>query len=135
MTVRRVDDWALQLDDLVSRRVREPFAWGVNDCALFAADAVLAMTGIDFAAGMRGKSAKSAMRFVRVSGGLEEIVSDVLGPMCGTSQVSDGDLVLVRTRKGAAVAVVIGTGLATAPGPNGLAAIPLCTALCGWKVG
>ncbi|WP_213805763.1 hypothetical protein [Granulicella sp. dw_53] len=32
-----------------------PFAWGTNDCALFAADAIQACTGIDIAADFRGK--------------------------------------------------------------------------------
>lgn len=30
-----------------------PFAWGSNDCRLFAADAVQAMTGVDHAAELR----------------------------------------------------------------------------------
>lgn len=32
-----------------------PFAWGVNDCALFVADAILANTGTDIATDFRGK--------------------------------------------------------------------------------
>lgn len=33
-----------------------PFTWGANDCALFVADAVEAMTGVDIAEDFRGYS-------------------------------------------------------------------------------
>jgi hypothetical protein len=36
-------------------RATMPFAWGTNDCALFAADAILANTGVDIASDFRGK--------------------------------------------------------------------------------
>jgi hypothetical protein len=38
---------------LIERRFM-PFKWGENDCALFVADAVAAMTGVDIAADFRG---------------------------------------------------------------------------------
>jgi hypothetical protein len=136
MTITRRTDWPLMLDDFIARRLREPFVWGRHDCALFAADAVLAITGHDFAAGMRGKSAKAALRFLRVSGGLDEIVCDALGPMCGATQVRIGDVVMAQAGKGRlGLAVVLGERLAVAPGPTGLMAIPLSAALCGWTVG
>jgi hypothetical protein len=36
-------------------RARVPFVWGSTDCALFAADGILAQTGIDIAAEFRGR--------------------------------------------------------------------------------
>lgn len=36
-------------------RARMPFEWGANDCALFAADGILACSGVDIAAEFRGK--------------------------------------------------------------------------------
>jgi hypothetical protein len=40
---------------LIERRFM-PFTWGANDCALFVADAVERMTGVDIAADFRGYS-------------------------------------------------------------------------------
>jgi hypothetical protein len=36
-------------------RAQRPFAWGSNDCALFAADGIEAMTGVDIAFDFRGR--------------------------------------------------------------------------------
>ena len=37
------------LDDFVERKLLEPFKWGINDCILFANEAVKIATGIDHA--------------------------------------------------------------------------------------
>ncbi|EKF17060.1 DUF6950 family protein [Nitratireductor pacificus] len=46
------------------------FAWGTHDCALFSAGGVEAMTGIDFAAGYRGRysSLAGGLRLLRAEG-------------------------------------------------------------------
>jgi hypothetical protein len=41
-------------DKFLISRALAPFTWGSNDCALFAADAIEAITGIDVAADFRG---------------------------------------------------------------------------------
>lgn len=53
-----------------------PFQWGTNDCALMAANYVLAKTGVDFAAEFRGKynSKYSAYRLIAGTGGLEGVL-------------------------------------------------------------
>lgn len=52
----RVDKWdSVALNDFLNQRAQEPFEWGVNDCALFAADGIKAITGIDIAEDFRGK--------------------------------------------------------------------------------
>jgi hypothetical protein len=49
-------DWhAKTFDPFLRERAEMPFAWGTNDCALFAADAILANTGVDIADDFRGK--------------------------------------------------------------------------------
>lgn len=48
-------DWETRLHDFIESRKADPFAWGTNDCCLFAADAVLAMTDVDIADKFRGK--------------------------------------------------------------------------------
>lgn len=50
----RLPDWRPRLAAYMQRVARLPFRPGRNDCALFAAGAVEAMTGVDLAAGWRG---------------------------------------------------------------------------------
>lgn len=53
--MKRKDNWREELFKYVAASVREPYAPGKNDCALFSAGAVKAMTGVDLAKGWRGK--------------------------------------------------------------------------------
>lgn len=48
-------------------RAAMSFAWGSNDCALFAADGILAMTGVDLAADFRGKYSDEAGAFALIA--------------------------------------------------------------------
>lgn len=54
--MHRLHDWPERLAGFLDSRQGEPFAWGSNDCALFAADAVQAITGVDLAREFRGYS-------------------------------------------------------------------------------
>ena len=58
------------LNALIDSRRGAPFEWGANDCCLFGCDAVLDMTGHDFAADFRGKydSALGAERLLHQHG-------------------------------------------------------------------
>ena len=56
----RPHPWRERLHALVLERRRMPFAWGENDCCLWAADAVLIQTGQDPAATWRGTYATEA---------------------------------------------------------------------------
>ncbi|GGA79548.1 hypothetical protein GCM10011507_33480 [Edaphobacter acidisoli] len=73
MPLKRVDNWdTVALDQFFVARRTMPFAWGKNDCCLFTADAIQAMTGVDLAADFRGKysDAKSAFALIHsLSGG------------------------------------------------------------------
>lgn len=53
--ILRKQNWQTLLHNFLEARARAPFAWGSNDCALFAADAVHAFTGEDLGAAFRGK--------------------------------------------------------------------------------
>lgn len=54
MPTTRLLDWHQFLTDLINERRTQPFIWGTNDCSLWAADAILSITGEDFAADVRG---------------------------------------------------------------------------------
>ncbi|MBD2842713.1 DUF6950 family protein [Erythrobacter rubeus] len=51
----RLPDWEDRLAQLLAERRFMPHDYGSNDCALFASDAVLAMTGVDPAHDFRGR--------------------------------------------------------------------------------
>lgn len=55
MALERRPYWATrELERFLILRAHALFKWGSNDCALFVADAVEAMTGVDIAADFRG---------------------------------------------------------------------------------
>ena len=63
----RVSNWEALANDYLASKANEAFEWGVNDCALFAADLVLLITERDIAADYRGNyddqiSAAAALR-------------------------------------------------------------------------
>src|ERR1700735_5391711 len=63
----RAEHWATRAyHDFLKARANEPFAWGAQDCALFAADGVLAITGVDIAADFRGKYDDEASAFAAI---------------------------------------------------------------------
>jgi hypothetical protein len=59
--MQRLEHWATRAyHEFLLSRAHTAFEWGVHDCALFAADGVLAMTGVDIAADFRGKYSDEA---------------------------------------------------------------------------
>lgn len=50
----RIENWHQNLTALINERKEQPFAWGTNDCSLWAADCIVAVTGVDFALNARG---------------------------------------------------------------------------------
>jgi hypothetical protein len=67
MPLTRKEHWDTRaFHDFLQARAKLPFAWGTNDCALFAADAVLAITGTDIAADFRGKYTDEASAFALI---------------------------------------------------------------------
>lgn len=61
MPLQRHQHWATRsFHEFLRGRRAAPFAWGTNDCALFAADAIQAFTGVDIAAEFRGVDGKPA---------------------------------------------------------------------------
>jgi hypothetical protein len=129
----RLYDWQLRFAEFVATRASMPFAWGQNDCCLFAADAVLAMTGKDHASELRGyDSAIAAQRLIDECGGLREIVRAALGDSILPAFASVGDVVLVENEGREMLAICNGT-TALAPGETGIAVLGMNTALAAWR--
>ena len=53
--MERISTWESALSEYINAKRHEPFEYGVNDCCLFAAGAVEAMTGVDPVPEFRGK--------------------------------------------------------------------------------
>ncbi|MEY5101221.1 MAG: hypothetical protein RJA36_3940 [Pseudomonadota bacterium] len=88
---------AHRLHALVLDRHDQPFAWGIRDCCLWAADAVYAVTLRDMASDIRGSywSARQAARVLRDRGGLEAMVTQRMGEPINAAEAIDGDVCLL----------------------------------------
>ena len=145
--LKRARHWETRaFAQFLAARAKMPFAWGTNDCALFCADGILALTGVDIAAAFRGKYADEASALAAI-----QIV-------CGGSTVADaaawcaaqhglaawdkplhaqrGDLVIAQNAAGPTAALVhlSGACLVTA-GEGGTVRLPLRSILRAWHVG
>ncbi|WP_399696614.1 DUF6950 family protein [Xenophilus sp.] len=130
----RERDWEQRLAAFVAERRAMPFEWGRNDCCLFAADAVRAMTGDDHAIGLRvHTSAQEAARLVLARGGLRQIATDALGESVPPAMATVGDVVLLMN-EGRELLAVCNGGTAIAPGERGMVALGMDAALAAWKV-
>ena len=131
------------LSELLAARRDAPFAWGVHDCCLFAADAIRAQIGADPAESLRGRyaTALQAQRVIALCGGsLAAIATAALGPPLQHALLAcSGDVGLVRAPtadddSGEVLAVCLGEWWQV-PARDGLALRPLTDGLMAWRVG
>jgi hypothetical protein len=131
--MNRVHDWQLRLEAFARERMARPFAWGSNDCALFAADCVRALTGETLCPELRGYDGRGALRLQEEHGGLHGLASWALGEPIPTAFARVGDVVLVRMGDGQALGICNG-GVVIGPGPDGMAVVGMDAALAAWRV-
>jgi hypothetical protein len=131
----RLHDWQMRFAEFARGRRNEPFAWGSNDCCLFAADAVIAITGEDPAKDLRGYStALQAARIVKAHGGMAQMATTLLGPQISPLMANVGDVVLVDIEGRDALGVCNGTSV-IGPGPDGMTSCGMGFAKAAWRVG
>jgi hypothetical protein len=147
--VRR-HDWQLQHELFARQRARQPFAWGSNDCATFAADYVQAITGVDVAPDLRGyQTALEAGRVLEAqraqtraglyTNGLFALATAKLGEPMPPTLAAVGDVVLlmqddVPKHRSHMLGVCNGT-TAMGPGRLGILHVGMHLAIAAWKVG
>ena len=137
--VNRKQNWPLLLSAFLRDRKDAAFIWGANDCLMFAADAVLALTGFDPAAQWRGRysTKEEAEALLHEFGGVPGLITKGLG-IEGHDKVlkaKRGDVVMVSTDAGLAGGVIDdrGTGIAVpTPEGNGWKRLPLSSAVKVW---
>lgn len=131
----RLPDWHARLIALIHARKAQPMAWGVNDCCLWPADAVLAMTGRDPAKPWRGtySSARGARLALAMVGGLAgagALCGPEIQPLC--AQVGDVGLVSSNGMREAGAVCIGANWLAVVR--NGLGLVELSAARKAWRV-
>jgi len=135
----RADDWPEQLAAFIEQRRKTPFAWGLQDCIAFAADAVLLLIGVDILAEYRGAYAteEEADVILQAEGGLDGLLTR-LGLLfglteCAPARAKRGDLVLVHAGNQAMAGIVTGTAVAVT-GADGVQFVPLRCIQRAWVV-
>lgn len=116
--LRRRKGWEQALFRYTASMLAVPYEWGQNDCILFAAGCVEAMTGVDLAAEYRGTydGPEGAARIIARAGAgsLGEFLALYL-PETPVSLVQRGDIVIADAPSGDFAAVCQG---ATCVGPS-----------------
>ena len=132
----RLGDWPQRLSAHCQLWNNTPHDWNGADCVTFAADAVLAISGVDPIEDLRGRwtTRSGALRVIKNEGfsSLSEIVASRFEE-CRIDEVGRGDIVMCPGEAGEFVAVVMGH-YAVAPGEHGLMQVSLQFAERGFKV-
>ena len=131
---QRCRDWQARLQAFVCSRLHMPFEWGSNDCCLFVADGVRAITGHDPAADVRGKyrTERGALRMIQRFGGLQAIGAARFGAEIAPAFAQAGDVGLLTIDDRQSLALCAGDGWIGA-GAQGLVRAPLAAATMAWR--
>lgn len=130
----RYPNWPHRLNAFIMDRVSAPFEWGSSDCCLFAADAVLAMTGVDLAENFRGyHTAAEAARLTAKHGDVEGLATLALGEPIDPRFAKRGDVVLIETQGRLALAVCLGVDW-IGQGERASVSGPMTSAIKAWAV-
>jgi hypothetical protein len=139
----RLEGWPAALSDYLLRAERTPFKYGRQDCGLFVAGAIHAMTGVDVVANLRGYSDRKEA-FTRIAAlcgqPTMEAVSVYLAaqneiPEIPVLRAQRGDAVMLRSGRRSSLGIVAmhGTEILT-PYRDGLLRLPLSHARRAWHI-
>lgn len=131
----RFEQWPELMAEAIEGARKRPFSWGSHDCCAFAARVVTAMTGRDFMADFGAyQSETEAAALLAANGGVRGIAAACLGapipPLCAQR----GDVVVIDTEAGEALAICDGA-LVISAAPRGVTLFKLDRALAAWRVG
>jgi len=130
----RLPDWPERLAGVFAARMAEPFSRGGNDCCMFAAACIEAVTGVNPAARFKAYSTTAeAEAIIARSGGLYALVSSVLGQPIPKAMAWRGDVALIEIGGVEFVAVIDGEKW-LCPGPDGMRRGLVKDARAVWRV-
>ena len=134
MTTRR-DNWPNLLAQFIEQRREQPFAWGVNDCCIFAADWVQLCTGEDYAKAWRGRYSTpiNARRFLNEAGGVEALVEALGLQRIESPLAGRGDIVAQETGRGMTLGICLGETTAFVA-KAGLVFGPISNVETAWRI-
>lgn len=135
LPLMRLRDWPERLADLFKTREHEPFKWGTHDCCIFAADAVLAVTGYDPAADLRDtySSATEAAKVLERFGGVAGVAIKRAGRVVSALAAQPGDIGLSRYEDDRPTLAVWGGNAWHVAGATGLVVVPTDAVLRAWR--
>ena len=131
----RKENWPELLNEFLEKP--HPFNWSTCNCALFAADAVEAVTGKDFAKKYRGPKTKKGMisRLLRVcGGGVVAAATKELGAPKPVSLAKRADVVAVLLDGDHALGVCIGQKSVFVSENEGLIHIKTLDCTTAWTI-
>lgn len=135
----RLPDWERRLLALVEKDRDRPYQYGRHDCLLWAANAVKAVIGKDFARGHRGKykSAASASRYLRQAFGVDtpEALLDSLFEEKPIGFAQRGDIVLAKDGIPAVVLGDFALSIGEENNSQGLVRVPRQDWAKAWAIG
>lgn len=138
----RYHDWQTRLDRFLGLASERDFAFGINDCCIFVADAVQEMTGEDLAKDYRNRyhSNREAIRLIEATTGcktLRRFLMTALAqlPCIQVEMAQRGDIVLVKRAQGVSLGIIALNGrLIAAASAEGFLYLPLSLGLLAWRV-
>jgi hypothetical protein len=138
--LKRLPGWRSALFAAIEAHRRCPLDYGTHDCALLAADSVLAMTGVDLAARFRGRYASEAeARALLAAEGFAD-VADVAAAHFETTttlRARVGDLAALPSAAADSELVlgVVTGSVVQVFAPQGVGAVSLRRAIRAYRVG
>ncbi len=131
------ENWPSILANQIEQAERTPFEWGVNDCCLWSATVVDAMTGVDPAKDFRGLySTEAEAKIVLESlgtGDIKSIIVSIFGEPIGIKLAQRGDVVLAIIDGQQTVGICVG-GRTAFKSLTGLIQLPTLKCDCAWRV-
>lgn len=130
-------DWIDALWVEIDRASAQPFEWGRQDCCLFAARCVDAMTGSEWVRELQAEytDKRGALRFLATEGGIEAGVVARFGEPVPWWRVGRGDLCLVDTPDDVgSLGICVGPTIACVREDRGIEYVPIDRATACWRV-
>lgn len=130
----RTPDWVECMWEVIDAHEYAEFAWGVNDCCIFAARCVDAMTGtlheIDLSEAYSDEA--SALAYIAAHGSLADALTHHLGEPVG-GRALRGDVVMCANGGTPCVGVCVGATVACM-GENSMAYLPRSDITQRWAI-
>lgn len=138
--MKRCSNWPALLAQFIADRTARPFDWATgNNCAFFACDWIVTLTGVDLASDFRADvtSALAAQRVLAARGGIEQLADDACArwnwPSCEVKLARRGDVVSIASPHGTAIGICLGLRSAFCGG-DGLLFVETVMCLKAWRI-